>query len=69
MEYTKVMGSNHNAKKVICLTTGEIFSCAKEESIIKNISYGSILACCKSTPSSTERLSKDKLKWSFYNIS
>lgn len=57
-------GSKHpNAKKVICITTGEIFGCINEAAAKYNIDNSSIIKCCKGKikhigrhPSTNERL-------------
>lgn len=38
---------HHNAKKVICIETNEIFACIGECAEKMNISYSNLRACCQ----------------------
>lgn len=40
-------GKNGRAKKVLCITTGEIFECARDAEIKYSISRGLVQACCR----------------------
>ncbi len=40
-------GKNGRAKKVLCITTGEIFECARDAEIKYSISRGLVAACCR----------------------
>jgi group I intron endonuclease len=53
-------GNNGKAKKVICIDSGETFSCAAEAGRSKNISINGICMCCRG-----ERKTAGKLQWKF----
>lgn len=68
-EHKKKMGENSGrAKKVICLTTGQIFDSAKEGAIFYNCDNSNILKNCKGKLKSCGILEDGtKLVWSFFN--
>ncbi|MDU5101131.1 MAG: hypothetical protein E6240_01715 [Clostridium butyricum] len=54
-----------NSRKVICITTGEIFNCIKDAERKYNIAYQSISSCCRGTRKSAGKLNGQKLKWCY----
>ena len=58
---------NPNSKKVICITTGEIFNCLRESENKTGASQGNISQCCRGKRKSAGKLSDGtKLKWMYY---
>jgi len=63
---SKKKGENPNARKIICITTGEIFNCIKDASDKYNIQSAHIVECCKGILKSSGRLpDKTKLVWKY----
>ena len=59
-------GENPNARKIICITTGEIFDCIKDASEKYNIQSAHIVECCKGVLKSSGRLpDRTKLVWMY----
>lgn len=60
-------GNNPNAKRVICLETGEVFDCIKDA----KKAYGNIdiTGCCNGKQKSAGKhpITKQKLHWMYYN--
>ena len=59
--------NNPRAKSVICITTGKIFSTAKEAGEYYKVNRGSIGQCCKGNFKLTEQPDGTKLQWMYYN--
>lgn len=62
-------GDKHpQAKKVICITTGEIFNYIKEATKKYNVDNSSITKCCKGyrKTSGKHPITGEKLEWSYY---
>lgn len=55
--------NNPRAKKVICVTTGEIFNCIKDAERKYNVSHQNISKCCKGKYKSAGKLNGQKLVW------
>ena len=53
------------SKKVICVTTGEIFYSQKDASNHYNVSQGNISLCCKEKLKSAGKLNGTPLKWKY----
>lgn len=77
-EARKKMSENHvdykkdkhpQAKKVICITTGEIFNCMIEAAEKYNISYTNISHCCRGKHHTAGKhpKTKEKLVWRYYD--
>lgn len=65
-KYTR--GNNGNAKKVVCITTGEIFMCVKDASEKYNIDNSGLVKCCKGKQKTTGKLPDGTpLKWMYYD--
>jgi hypothetical protein len=65
----KYFGENHpNAKQIICLTTGKIFSYMKQAAKYYNVSYKGLSSCCRGKNKSAGKHPKtgEKLKWMYY---
>ena len=64
----KCTGLNHpNSKKIICITTYEIFNCIMDAEREKNISSAHISSCCKGKLKSAGKLEDGtKLQWMYY---
>lgn len=59
-------GNNPRAKKIICLTTNEVFDCAKDAGRKYNLTNSIILKCCKGVHKYAGRLSDGtKLTWKY----
>lgn len=59
-------GSNPRAKRVVCVTTGEVFACAKDAAEKYGITNSVILKCCKGIHQYAGRLSDGtKLRWKY----
>lgn len=59
-------GRKPNARKIICITTGEIFDCIKDASEKYNIQSAHIVECCKGVLKSSGRLpDRTKLVWMY----
>lgn len=65
----KNLGSkNPNAKKIICLNTGNIFECIKDASNYYNINRSSISSCLNHKKDTAGKdLNGNKLKWCYYD--
>lgn len=62
----KTIGSS-NGKKVICITTGVIFTSIKEAGKFSNTTYSHITECCKGERKSAGKLADGtKLQWRYY---
>ena len=63
----KISESNKGklSKKVICVTTGEIFNSLTEASNYYNVSKGHISNCCKGKRKSIGKLNGEPLKWKY----
>ena len=64
----KYTGSNHpRAKKVICITTGEIFNYSKQAAEKYNINANNIYKCCRGECSyaGEHPITKEKLTWEY----
>jgi len=64
-----IKGANHPiAKKVICITTGEVFNYMGEASIKYNIDRSNLTKCCKGKTNwcGIHPETKEKLTWSYY---
>ena len=57
--------SEKASRKVICVTTGEIFYSQKEASNYYNVATGSISNCCEGTLKSAGKLNGTKLQWKY----
>jgi hypothetical protein len=57
---------NFKSKKVICLTTGLIFSSAKEGAEYYNIPKTGVTACCRGVRKSAGKINNNKLVWKWY---
>ena len=59
---------NKGCRKVICLTTGEIFDYIKQAAIKYNIDNSGITKCCKGEKKSNGKhpITKESLKWAYY---
>lgn len=67
-EHSELMkgGNNPRAKKIICLTTNEVFDCAKDAGRKYNLTNSIILKCCKGVHKYAGRLSDGtKLTWKY----
>ena len=53
------------SKKVICVTTGEIFNSIKYASNCYNVARNSISSCCRGTRKSAGKLNGTPLKWKY----
>ncbi len=53
--------NNHKARRVICVTTGEVFGCIKEAAEHHNVNINSIVACCKN-----KRKHAGGMEWQYY---
>ena len=59
-------GNNPRARKVLCITTGEVFACAKDAGKKYGITNSVILKCCKGIHKYAGRLSDGtKLMWKY----
>ena len=58
---------NPNAKKVVCITTGEMFDCIKHASEKFNTTYSNIIACCtgKTKTAGKHPVTGEKLVWRY----
>jgi len=65
----KYIGSNNwFSKKVICITTGQIFDSLTEASKYYNIAQSNIMFCCKGKTNSCGKLNDGtRLQWKYYN--
>lgn len=65
----KVTGAkNGRARKVICLTTGEIFDCIKYATDKYNIGKSGIIECCRGRQKTAGKLPDGtKLEWIYYD--
>lgn len=66
----KSKGANSlNAKKIICLNTGEIFNCEDEALEKYNLTHGTITTCCRGERKSAGKhpITGERLQWSFYD--
>jgi len=63
-------GSNNpRARKIICITTGEIFNSVKDASIFMKLNSGNICACCKEKLNYTGALPDGtKLVWRYADV-
>lgn len=55
-------GNNGRAKKVHCITTGEIFQCARDAEIKYSITRGLVGACCRG-----EQRTSNGMEWEYIN--
>lgn len=54
------------ARKILCITTGEVFGCIKYASEKYNIAGSSICKCCKGILKSASKLPNGtKLRWKY----
>ena len=64
-EEAKRKMSKANSKKVICITTGEIFNSRKEAGDYYNVAKGNISYCCGGRLKSAGKLNGEPLKWKY----
>lgn len=60
-------GKNPNIRKVICVTTGEIFDCIKDAEEKYGVANQNITACCRGRQKSAGKhpITKEKLVWEY----
>ena len=66
-----IKGENHpRARKVICVTTGEIFNCVREAEEKYNVANQNISKCCKGKSKSAGKhpVTGEKLVWKYMDI-
>ena len=56
---------SHNRRKVICITTGKIFSSVTEASNYYNVAKNTVSFCCKGKLKSAGKLNGTKLQWKY----
>ena len=68
--YNKRRGQSHLSKKVICITTGEVFECILDASEKYNIHHSNIIRCCQGVlkTSGTDPISGKRLRWAYYDF-
>jgi hypothetical protein len=54
-------------RKILCLTTGEVFETASEASRKYNLTPTNVLKCCKGERKSAGKINEQKLIWQYYN--
>ena len=54
-------------RKILCLTTGEVFETASEASRKYNLTPTNVLNCCKGKRKSAGKINEQKLIWQYYN--
>ena len=62
-----LMDNHPQARKIICITTGETFNCIKEASEKYNILYQNISSCCRGERKSAGKhpITGEKLVWKY----
>lgn len=67
--YGKVNEKNPRARRVICITTGQIFNTAKEAGIEMKTQSAHITSCCKGKRKSSGKLEDGtKLVWGYFDV-
>lgn len=68
--YGMTGGKNPSAKKVICITTGEIFDCIKEAGEKYDVCSSDISKCCKGKRKSVGKhpVTGEKLVWKYVEV-
>lgn len=62
----KMKENNARARKIVCITTGEIFNCINEASRKYNVSNQNISACCRGKRKTTGKLATgERLIWKY----
>jgi hypothetical protein len=61
--------NSKSSKRVVCLTTGDVFDCMKEAAQWAQCSRGNLTSCCKGDRkrAGCHPTTKELLSWSYYN--
>lgn len=65
---TGIGSNNPNSKKIVCITTNEIFNCIKDASEKYNIHASDITTCCKGKLKSAGKhpITDNPMQWQYY---